>query len=159
MAVSLFVIFFRLLKRSSQTFLFLISIIRIFGSVILSDDSSDDILPTLVIHSPSNGTLIPLQLHGWESLIIDVNISVSNFESRDGSLALFIGNGELLLMERWQPLNGNMVITCELPFPDKDEHSDRLSFLSEGNQFMYRLEFSLMDAGNEVILILCIQGC
>jgi hypothetical protein len=111
------------------------------------NNAVDQSMPQLIIHSPKNGQVMPIQLHGWETLIIDINVTVLNFDAREGSLALFVGNGELLLSEHWQPLNGNRVITYELPFPDKDDHRERLDFLTKGHQIVYRLEFSLLDAG------------
>ena len=104
--------------------------------------------PHIVVHSPKNGEIVPIELHGWDSLMIDVNLTITNFYAPEGSLALFIGNGELLLSEQWQPLNGNRVIRYELPFPDKDDHRERLEFLTKGHHISFRLEFSLLDSGN-----------
>ena len=113
----------------------------------VNQNEADQSMPKLIIHSPQNGQVTPIQLHGWESLVVDINVTILNFDAREGSLALFIGNGELLLSEHWQPLNGNRIITYELPFPDKDDHRERLDFLTKGHQILYRLEFSLLDAG------------
>ena len=121
------------------------------ASYIRSEDenqmSADTMPPELIVHSPKNGHQIFVELHGWESLRVDVNVTISNFRSRDGSLALYIGNGEYLLMERWQPLNGNSIIPCEIPFPAKDDFQNLLEFLANGNIMNYSLEFALLDGG------------
>ena len=119
-------------------------------SSLILDDTTDQ-SPRIVIHSPKNGQIIPVELHGWQSLVVDVNITISNFHAQEGSLALFVGNGELLLSEQWQPLNGNRLITYEIPFPDKDDHRERLEYLTNGHQIFFRLEFSLLDAGTRHI--------
>jgi hypothetical protein len=142
---------------SSRFVILILEILVIIHLVFCNEDivasaRPDDAAPSIVIHSPQNGHVIPVELHGWDSMMIDVNLTISNFHAQEGSLALFVGNGELLLSEHWQPLNGNRKIRYEIPFPDKDDHRERLDYLTKGHHISFRLEFSLLDAGLFLVL-------
>ena len=121
-------------------------------------DSSDESLgsagpgdaPALTIHSPQDGDMFSVELHAWDSLKLNVNVTISNFFSIDGSFALFVGGGEYLLAQQWQPLNGNSIITLDIPFLEEDA-LHRLEVLTNGNLYPVRLEFALLDAGSPPI--------
>jgi len=104
----------------------------------------------LVVLWPTNGHVVELELHGLELVRIEVDITICNFESLDGSLAVYGTGGETKLQDIWRPKNGRQNISIEIPFPQSSGLDDSIVMLQAGRAIEYTIELSLMDGGYEI---------
>lgn len=104
----------------------------------------------LVIMQPANEHVVALELHGLDLVRIDIDIVICNFESLDGSLAVFGTGGETKLQQIWSPGNGRQNVSVELPFPASEGLDQSIRLLEAGSAIEYTVELSLLDAGDEI---------
>lgn len=120
-----------------------------YGGPRIADMCADRAVHLFVIW-PKDGHVVELELHGLDLVRLEVDILICNFDSIDGSIAVFGTGGETKLQDIWKPKNGRQNITIELPFPQSAGLHEMIGMLEAGRAVEYNVEFSLMDGGFEV---------